>query len=169
MERTHELSRRLQYAAWCRQFSIQPGMSDFEDSPWWLILSLQQSAFEDVSRRVGLTLSYARDSRLRMLRGPAQDLSLLRWALSRAQTLPDTVLALACAPAPQHSPESFAATSLWSCADQAPLLWPRLRLRFPFEAVPEGVSASQRRGRDATARMQLAGLWRAALRAQELQ
>lgn len=164
---SRELTLRLHYAAWCEQHALEPVLSGFGDTPWWLLLGLRREPFEQVARRVGLTLSYASDRRLRLLRGTAQDVSEVRWALGRAQALPEAAVAAACAPAPQRAPEALAASSLLSCLQEAPLLWPRMRLRFPRESVPSEGPLPNVHRTDAAARSRLASLWRAAARAQE--
>ena len=166
-EGTCELALRLHYAAWCDEYALEPVVSGFGDTPWWLLLGLSRGPFEQVARRVGLTLAYASDRRLRLLRGAVQDLSEARWALERAQALPEAAVAAACAPAPQRVPEALAASSLLSCLQEAPELWPRLRLRFPRGCVPSEGPLPNVHRTDAAARSRLASLWRAAARAQE--
>jgi len=160
----NELSLRLHYPAWCRQYALEPALTEFDDTPWWRLFSLAPATFEQAARRVGWTLMFAADRRLRLLRDASVDVAGMRWALERAHFMPEPVVAALGEAGTRACAEAHAALSLRWCLDAAPALWERMQLRFAREHVPADRAVLRPRRIDPAVRTHLARLWRAGTR-----
>lgn len=159
-----ELALRLHYPAWCHRYALEPTLSEFADTAWWRLFSLPAAAFDQVARRVGLTLMFAADQRQRLLRRAAFDVALVRWALERAHFVPQPAAAAVHGSVATTAPEEHAALSLCWCLDAQPALWSRMRLRFAREHVAADDAPARPRSADATVQAHLGRLWRTAAR-----
>jgi hypothetical protein len=162
---TSELVLRLHYPAWCRRRMLESALAGFEDSTWWRLLGLARAPFERVTQRVGLTLMFAASRHRRLLRREAAvDVASARWALERAHFIPESVVvAVGEAESPAAAQRHAALSLSWCVLDEAPALWPRLRMRFPREDVQAEHELPPRHAA-AAARAKLTRLWDAATR-----
>lgn len=128
---------QLHYPAWCERLGLAPALQSFDDSTWWQLLALPNGAFDEAVRRVGLTLMFAAEPRLRLQRQAGNDVAVVRWALGRAPFVPDAVADVVRRAGLPASAPSHAALALHVCLQEIPDLHRRLRLRFdPADLLP---------------------------------